>query len=112
MKCEFCISFKDETKLFCLTTPYRVLLYFHNAAKKEIKRMLDYFASVTEPSEWQAGIAVVPKNNQKVRLLFKYTNLNKNVMCEKNLLHAVGDVLAKLTDTKVFSKLQVKWGFW
>ena len=75
MKCEFCISFKDETKLFCLTTPHRVPLPFHDTAKKEIKRMLDYFASVTEPSECRMGIAVVPKNNRKVRIRVKYTHL-------------------------------------
>ena len=53
----------------------------------------------TEPSEWCAGMVVVPKASGKV------VDLTKSVQRERHVLPSVEETLAQLGGAKIFSKL-------
>ena len=64
---------------------------------------LEVIAKVKEPTEWCAGMAVVPKANGKVRICVDLTNLNKSVKQEQHLLPAVDQTLTQFSGAQVFS---------
>lgn len=65
---------------------------------------------VQEPTEWCSGIIVVPKSNGQVRICVDLTRLNESVCRERHILPSVEETLTG--DAKVFSKLDVNFGFW
>ena len=67
---------------------------------------------VTDPTEWCAGMVVVPKQNDKVRICVDLTRLNESVERERHILPAVDQTLAQLAGAKIFSKLDANSGFW
>ena len=104
MKCEYDIQLKENAKPFCLASPRRVALPLQNAVNDEIERMVDagVVSPVTEPTDWCAGLVVVPKKDGGVRLCVDYTHLNKSILREKHMLPAVDETLAKLAGTTIF----------
>ena len=82
--------------------------------KEEIEQMIDtgVNTSVTEPTEWCAGIVVVSKKDGKGRLCVDYTHLNNSVLRKRHMLPVVDEVLAKFAGAKIFSKLDAKSGIW
>ena len=116
MKCKYDIKQKDGVNSFCLAALRRMPLPLRSAVINKIKRMLDnnVISQVTKPTDWCAGIVVVPKKDGQVRICVDYSHLNKNVLREsqRHMLPAVDDALAKLVNAKVFSKLDAKSGFW
>ena len=73
---------------------------------------LDIISKVEEPTEWCAGMVVVPKTNDKVRICVDLTKLNENILREYHPLPSVDHTLAQLAGAKVFSKLDANSGFW
>jgi len=69
-------------------------------------------SKVTEPTEWCAGMVVVPKPGGKVRICVDLTKLNLNVCREQHILPSVENTLAQLGGAKYFSKLDANSGFW
>ena len=67
---------------------------------------------VTEPTGWCSGIVVVPKPNGSVRICVDLTHLNKAVQREVHPMFSVDESLAKLGQSKNFSKFDAKSGFW
>lgn len=67
---------------------------------------------VTQPTDWCAGMVVVPKTNGEVRICVDLTRLNESVCREKHPLPAVDHVLAQLSGAKISSKLDANAGFW
>ena len=55
---------------------------------------------ITEPTDWGAGMVVVPKKDGSVRICVDYTHLNKYVRREKYLLPTVDKTLSKLSTQK------------
>ena len=106
LKCQYGITLKDGAKPLCLTTPYRVHLPLRNAVKEEFERMIDTGVAtpVTELTEWCAGIEVVPKMNDKLRLCVDFTHLNNSVLHERHVLPVVNGALAKIASANFFFK--------
>ena len=75
--------------------------------KLEIERMvkLGVITKITEPTEWCAGMVVVPKPSGKVRICVDLTKLNVNVCREQHVLPSIETTLAQLGGAKFFSKL-------
>ena len=73
---------------------------------------LGVIAKVEEPTEWRAGMVVVPKPNGKVRICVDLTRLNESVRRERHPLPAVDQTLAQLAGARIFSKLDANSGFW
>ena len=67
---------------------------------------------VEQPTEWCAGLVVVPKANGKVRLCVDLTKLNESVRRERHPIPAVEPTLAQLAGATVFSKLDANSGYW
>lgn len=81
--------------------------------KAELEKMekLGVISSVEEPTEWCAGMVVVPKARGKVRICVDLTKLNDSVRRERYPLPAVEQTLAQITGAWVFS-MEVGRKFW
>ena len=73
---------------------------------------LGVISKVDEPTDWCAGMVVVPKQDGKVRICMDLTKLNKSVCRERHILPTVDHTLAQLGGAKVFTKLNANSGFW
>ena len=82
--------------------------------KEELESMLHQgvISPVTMLTEWCSGLVPVPKPNGKVRICVDLTKLNKAVQREIHQMPSVDESLAKLGDSKIFSKLDSNSSFW
>ena len=82
--------------------------------KSELERMEkeNIISKVEGPTDWCAGMVVVPKSNKKVRICVDLTQLNKCVKRERHIMPSVDHTLAQLSNAKIFSKLDANSGFW
>ena len=114
LKGEFKIALKPDAKPFAISTPRRVPLPLYGKVKNELQRMEDLgvISKVDEPTDWCAGIVVVPKKDGGVRICVDLTKLNENVLRETHPLPKIDHLLAQLGESKLFSKLDANSGFW
>ena len=113
---EYSITLKDKDNAtpFCLYTPRKAAHPLLPKVKQEINRMLEQgvISPVTGPASWCSGIVVVPKPNVAVRIGIDLTHLNKAVQREAHTVSSVDESVAALVNSKIFSKLDAKSGFW
>lgn len=111
---EYAIKLQEGAKPYALSTPRRVPIPLMKPVKAELERMekLGVISRVNEPTDWCAGMVVVPKPNGQVRICVDLTRLNDSVCRERHPLPAVDQTLAQLAGAKVFSKLDANSGFW
>ena len=111
---EYNIQLNKEAIPYALTTPQRVPLPLMEPVKKELQRMEreGVITKVEGPINWCAGMVVVPKANQKVRICVDLTRLNKNVQRERHILPSVDHTLAQFAEAHYFTKLDANSGFW
>ena len=111
---DYTIQLREGATPFALGVPRRVAIPLMKQVGEELKRMeqLGVIAKVSQPTEWCAGMVVVPKNNGKVRICVDLTRLNESVCRERHPLPAVEQTLAQLAGATVFSKLDANSGFW
>ena len=107
------ICLKPGAKPYALSTPRRVAIPLLPQVKKELTRMerLGVIEKIEEPTEWCAGLVVVPKQNGKVRICVDLTKLNENVCHERHPLLAIEQILVQLSGATVFSILDANLGF-
>ena len=103
-----------DAKPFAIHTPRKVPIPLMEKVKSELDRMLrlGVISKVDEPTQWCAGMVVVPKPNGKVRICVDFTKLNQSVKRENHPLPSVDESLAKLAGATVFTKLDANSGFW
>ena len=83
-------------------------LAIEDTEKKELDPLIeDVLVPVTEPTEWVSQMAVVHKPNCKLRICIDPQPLNAALKCEYYRLPILDDVLPKLKNVKIFSKLNV-----
>ncbi|CAC5366075.1 unnamed protein product [Mytilus coruscus] len=113
-KWTYTIALGPDAKPFALSTPRRVPLPLMDKVKAELTRMekLGVISKVDEPTEWCAGMVVVPKSNGDVRICIDFTKLNESVKRENYPLPAVEESLAKLANARMFTKLDANSSFW
>ena len=111
---EHVIKLREEARPYSLSVPRRVAIPLFPKVKEELLRMeeLGVISPVTEPTDWCAGMVVVPKSNGKVRICVDMTKLNENVKRERHILPSVEQTLAQLGGAQVFTKLDANSGFW
>lgn len=109
------IKLKPNAVPYSLKTPRRIPIPLMGKVKEELQRMeeLGVITRVEEPTDWCAGMVVVPKKNSpRLRLCMDFTGLNEYVCREKFVLPSVEQSLGMLAGAKVFSKLDANMGFW
>ena len=111
---EYTIKLREGAKPFSLNTPRRVPIPLMQQVRNELDRMerLGVISQVEDPTEWCAGMVVVPKANGQVRICVDLTKLNENVCRERHQLPAVEQTLAQIAGAQVFTKLDANSGFW
>ena len=111
---EHTIQLKENATPYTLSTPRRVAIPLMPKVKKELERMerLGVISPVTEPTDWCAGLVVVPKSGDQVRICVDMTKLNENVRRERHILPSVEQTLGLLGGAQYFSKLDANSGFW
>ena len=114
LKTECHIILRPDAIPFCLYNPRKILHPLIQKVKSQIETMLQQgvISPVTAPTEWCAGIVPVLKPNGSVRICVDLTHLNKAVQREIHPMPSVDENLAKLGDSKIFSKLDANSGFW
>ena len=108
------IQLKPDAKTFALFTPRIVPLPLRQEVKYEFTRMeaLGVIAQVEEPTPWCAGMVVVPKKSNQVRICVDYRALNESVLREVHPLPKGDDTLSQMARATVFRKLNANCGFW
>ena len=111
---EYTIRLREGAQPFALNTPRRVPVPLMQSVKEELDRMerLGVISPVEAPTDWCAGMVVVPKSNGRVRICVDLTKLNESVYRERHPLPAVEQTLAQIAGARVFSKLDANSGFW
>ena len=114
MKGAYHIDLRPDTTPFALTVPRRVAIPLIEKVKAELQRMekMGVISRVSEPTDWCAGMVVVPKPDGRVRICVDLTKLNQSVRHERYILPSVEQTLAQLGGASVFSKLDANSGFW
>ena len=82
--------------------------------RHELDRLqrLDIIKKVTEPTEWVNSIVLVTKTNGDLRICLDPRNLNKYIMRPHYYLKTLDDVLPSLKESKYFTTLDVRSGYW
>jgi hypothetical protein len=82
--------------------------------KAELTRMekLGVISRIDEPTEWCAGMVVVPKSSGQVGICIDFTKLSMSAKRENFPLPSMEESLAKLANAVVFSKLDANSSFW
>ena len=98
MKGAYHIPLKENAVPFALTVPCRVPIALMPKVQSELQRMEQkgVISQVKEPTDWCAGMVVVPKSGGKVRICVDLTKLNQNVRRECLMLPSVEQTLAQL----------------
>ena len=70
LKDSYKIKLIEGAKLFTLSVPRCIAILLLPKVKEELEQMtkLGVISKVTEPTEWCAGMVVVPKQGGKVRI--------------------------------------------
>ena len=111
---EFSIKLTPGSTPYAITTPRRVALPLMPKVKEELQRMekLGVISKVDIPTDWCAGMVVVPKPDGRIRLCVDLTKLNESVLRETYPLPKIDNLLAQISESKFFTKLDCNSGFW
>ena len=88
LKDNYAIKLNENATPYALTTPRRVAIPLRPKVKEELQRMerLEVITKIEEPTDWCAGMVVVPKRNGKVRICVDVTKMNESVKRERHIL--------------------------
>ncbi len=108
------IELKPDATPFALSTPRRIALPLTKLVREELNRMVDLgvISPITEPTEWCAGMVVIPKSDNRVRICVDLTKLNETVRRENHPLPSIEETLGQLAGAKYFTKLDANSGFY
>ena len=72
---------------------------------------MDIIEKVNNPSYWISPVVVVPKPNGEVRLCVGMRQAHCAVERERYPIPNIDEVLQDMNNSKVFSKLYLRWGY-
>ena len=92
----FKIKLREGAKPYALHTPRHIRIPLRQQVKEELDRIerIGVISQVEEPTQWCAGMVVVPKNTGDVRICVDLKPLNENVLREIYPILKVDDTLA------------------
>lgn len=72
---------------------------------------MDVIEKVRGPSRWVSPIVVVPKKNADIRICVDMRRANEAVIRERYQIPTVDEILQDLNQSRVYSKLDIKWAY-
>lgn len=92
----------------------RVPIAMQSAVKDELQRLvkLKIITPVSEPTDWVSQMVTVRKKDKSLRVCIDPTPLNAALKRERYQLPTFDDILPDLANAKVFSKLDLRSGYW
>ena len=114
MSGEYHVTLKEGAKPYALLVPRRVPIPLLPQVKQELENMekTGVIFRVDQPTDWCAGMVVVPKPNGKIRICVDLSHLNDSVKRENFPLPRIDQSLGLLAGAKWFSKIDLNLGFW
>ena len=111
---EYKIELREGAVPYSLFAPRTVAIPLRAKVKEELQRMesIGVISKASKPTEWYAGLVVVPKKTGQVRICVDLKALNESVLREAYPILKVDKMLAQLAGAQVFSKLDANIGFW
>ena len=91
---------------------YHPAEYLTNTSRNQIHEMLKQGIIVESTSPWLAPCVYVSKKNGELRICVDYRELNKCTQKNSNPLPLPDEVQDKISQSRVFSKLDCRKGFW
>ena len=90
-------------------TPYSL----RPKVEEKIDQLLkaDIIEPVEVASKWVNPIVIVPKNNGEIRLCLDMRRANEAIERVRHPIPTVDEILQGMNGSKVFSKLDLKWGY-
>lgn len=83
-----------------------------NVRKKLIEmEEMDIIEKVNRPSTWVSALVVVPKKNGDIRICVDMRRANTAVRRERHPIPTVDEMLEDMNGGKVFSNLDLRWGY-
>ena len=94
--------------------PRRIPLELRDKLKDKLDEMerKGVITRVPEPTRWVNSMVVETKGNGDLRVCLDPMDLNKAVMREYHPIPAVEDIVPKLNGSDLFTKLDLKDGYW
>ena len=107
------IHLKESATPYSITVPRRVPFAMIDKVASELKRLEQFgvIRKVEDPTDWCAGMVIVPKANGSIRICCDFTRLNESVRRERHILPSVDHLLGSIQRAKVFTKLDANSGF-
>ena len=88
------------------------LLWFDQVvAKLRHIETLEIIRKVNEPTDWCAGMVVIPKANGSIRICCDFTHQNNSILHEQHVLPSIAHILGGIQDGQVLSKLNANSRF-
>ena len=108
------IKLKDDASPYALHAPRNIPIALRARVKDELNRMekMGVIRKISKPTEWCAGMVVVPKKSGAIRICVDLKPLNETVKREIHPIPIVDEIMAQLAGSKIFSKLDANSGFW
>ena len=102
----------DATPSVCGTK--RLAVELKESVKTELDRLVStgVLAKVETPTDWVSQVAVVTKGNGSLRICIDPRALNNALKREHYQLPVLEDVLPDLSKARIFSKVDLRHGFW
>ena len=72
---------------------------------------LDIIEPAAGPTPWVNPVVVVPKSQGDIRLCIDMRRANEAILRERHPIPTVDEILQSLNGSKVFSKLDLRWGY-
>jgi len=71
----------------------------------------DITEEVDGPTPWVKPVVIIPKANGNIRLCIDMRRANEAILCGQHPIPAVDELLHSMNGSRVFSKLDLKWGY-
>lgn len=110
MEIEFAIEFVEDTNPITMT-PYCIVPGKLKELKVQLQDLIDRGFGHASVSPWAALVLFVKKKDKTMRLCIDYRQLNKVTMKKKYPLPRIDDLFDQLQGAKVFSKIELRFGY-
>lgn len=92
--------------------PYRRSLAHQQEIDRQVKMLLDKGFIRESKSPWAFGTTLVPKKDGSQRMCHDYRPLNSITIPDRYPLPHIQEIIDQLQGMKIFSVLDLKWGYW